>query len=331
MKVKLAEVASHAGVGLATVDRVLNERGGVSQRTEQKVLAAAQQLGWARTVPQPYRAGLRFEVLLAHRETQVYARLNAAFERLMVAFAPRVVIQRRLVDHRRPRAFAKAMLASQCNALIIHGQLQDGIVEAIKHCTAAGMPVITLISDLPESERLAYTGIDHRRAGRAAANLLCKMADTGRFLVLNHSSAYLAHHERIKGFREGLQDYCRGTHSLQVIDHCDSEAATALGLAKVLGDSSDPLAIYNAGADNRQIERPLQRLTADGAVFVGHDFAGDAYPMLRNGVMAAAIAERIDIQVEQAVYLLLHHFGFIDYAMPAQATPFNILLRDTID
>ena len=40
-KTTLEDIARHAGVGMATVDRVLNERGGVSQQTTRRVLEAA--------------------------------------------------------------------------------------------------------------------------------------------------------------------------------------------------------------------------------------------------------------------------------------------------
>ncbi|WP_457661266.1 helix-turn-helix domain-containing protein [Sinorhizobium medicae] len=68
MKVKLTDIARRAGVGHATVDRVLNERGGVKPDTAKRVLDAARELGLARTLPKLYRNGLRFEVLLGRRD-----------------------------------------------------------------------------------------------------------------------------------------------------------------------------------------------------------------------------------------------------------------------
>lgn len=331
MKVKLNEVAELAGVGLATVDRVLNERGGVTRQTERKVIEAARQLGWARNIPVPYRTGVRFEVLLAHRETRMYAGLNAAFERLMANVARGVIIQRSVVDHRRPAAFAKAMLESRSNALIIHGQQEDVIVDAISACQAAGVPVVTLISDLPTSERYAYAGIDHRKAGRTAAFLLSKMSSSATFIVLCHSSVYWAHSERIGGFKQAISEYRPEAGEVRVVDRCDDDATTWFGLSQVLHQCPGPVAIYNAGAANSVIEHSLRRLRATGVTFVGHDFAGDSYSMLRDGTMAASIAERLDLQVERAVDILLHKFGFVDHVHTNGMTPFSVLLRDTID
>ncbi len=55
MKRKLIDVARRAGVGHATVDRVLNERGGVRPETAKRVLDAARDLGFDRKLPTLYR------------------------------------------------------------------------------------------------------------------------------------------------------------------------------------------------------------------------------------------------------------------------------------
>src|SRR5690606_18132621 len=46
-----AEIAASAGVSLATAERVLNGRGGVSRGKVQQVITAAQQLGYDRRLP----------------------------------------------------------------------------------------------------------------------------------------------------------------------------------------------------------------------------------------------------------------------------------------
>ena len=61
---RLEDIASHAGVGMATVDRVLNERGGVSQKTVAKVLVSAKALGARRILPSEGRRHLVIEAVL---------------------------------------------------------------------------------------------------------------------------------------------------------------------------------------------------------------------------------------------------------------------------
>ena len=45
-RITLLDVAREAGVSSATVDRVLNDRGGVRSRTREVVLGVAQRLGY---------------------------------------------------------------------------------------------------------------------------------------------------------------------------------------------------------------------------------------------------------------------------------------------
>ena len=75
-KAGLEQIAALAGVGVATVDRVLNERGNVSPETVRRVIEAARELKWPRMLPVPYRRGLRLDVLLTRPDTPFFQRLN---------------------------------------------------------------------------------------------------------------------------------------------------------------------------------------------------------------------------------------------------------------
>ena len=81
--ISLAVLARQIGVGVATVDRVLNERGGVSPQTTRKVLQAAREAGYAfmqvKTVQMgkyaEYDATNRFYLAMGFREFEVFPQL----------------------------------------------------------------------------------------------------------------------------------------------------------------------------------------------------------------------------------------------------------------
>lgn len=64
-KITLEAVAKQAGVGIATVDRVINERGGVSPATTRRVLQAAKEAGLKRELPDAHRQPWQIELLLS--------------------------------------------------------------------------------------------------------------------------------------------------------------------------------------------------------------------------------------------------------------------------
>ena len=93
-RIGLQAVAAKAGVGIATVGRVLNERGNVSPATARRVIEAARELGLRRVLPLPHRRLLRFEVVLARPHPSFLTRLNQGFASLAATLdrSDRVVV-----------------------------------------------------------------------------------------------------------------------------------------------------------------------------------------------------------------------------------------------
>lgn len=88
------DIARAAGVGPATVERVLNGRGGVRPDTSERVVLAARALGYPRVLPEAHRGLLRIEALMVRPETTFYRRLSRAFERIAATLDPLVVLHR---------------------------------------------------------------------------------------------------------------------------------------------------------------------------------------------------------------------------------------------
>jgi len=332
MKVKLDEVAELAGVGLATVDRVLNERGGVTPATARKVIEAARRLGWARPLPSLYRTGLRFEVLFGRREIPFFARLNDAFERLLPTIDRSVTVQRSFVDDTRPDRVAEAIRRTRANAIIVYGPEQEQILDAIASATASGIPVVTMVSDLPTTPRLAYVGINHHGAGRAAAFFAARMAGRpGPLIVQCNSFQYRAQSERVSGFRDGLADYAPGASIAALVEGQDNAALTRDLLVEALRKAPEAVGVYNAGTVDRAMEQALAAVpSAAGRTVIGHDLTADTVRMLRDGTMTLAIDQNPDLQARQALDILLARFGLSERAGDTGPVPFTLHVRDNI-
>ena len=78
-KTSLEDIAKAAGVSIATVDRVVNQRGGVSPKSEAKVLEWASRLNLDRKIFRPTLKSLRIAVLLPLAKNPFFAALRDAF------------------------------------------------------------------------------------------------------------------------------------------------------------------------------------------------------------------------------------------------------------
>ena len=75
----IADVARLAGVSTATVDRVLNDRGGVNSEKAARVLSAARRLKLDRNLTRRYSRVLRIAVLIQSSANPFHEALREAF------------------------------------------------------------------------------------------------------------------------------------------------------------------------------------------------------------------------------------------------------------
>jgi hypothetical protein len=75
------------------------------------------------------------------------------------------------------------------------------VARAVDDLAAAGIPTVTLATDIPASRRVGYVGIDNRAAGATAAYVITKMAGAqpGSVLISLSSSTFHGEEERGPG------------------------------------------------------------------------------------------------------------------------------------
>ncbi|MFP5444134.1 MAG: LacI family DNA-binding transcriptional regulator, partial [Betaproteobacteria bacterium] len=209
---RIPDIAQLSGVSTATVDRVLNQRSGVRNATAQRVLQAAATLGYlpqaelhAALQPQP----LRLMVLIPEGSNRFLQMLGDVIGYAQDHWAPfNVRCQAAYIESFNPDALAKALLhyGKRCDGIAFMALEHPVVREAVAQLAEQGVPTVTLISDLSNSRRVAYVGLDNRAAGRTAAYLIARFmgplahSRKAHVAMIVGSLRYRAHEEREAGF-----------------------------------------------------------------------------------------------------------------------------------
>jgi LacI family transcriptional regulator len=307
------DIATHAGVGSATVERVLNGRGSVRAETAMKVVAAARALDWPGRLPERHRGLLRIDVLLVRPDTAFFARLARAFQRIGATLDRAVQLNITFVDEADPTAIATRIAKAHLPraALIVATPDTPAIAAALRGVMAKGLPVVQVVSRaVPEAP---FVGIDNRAAGRMAGLLVTRMCrrQQGRVLAICHSGAYQVHRERVQGFSDYFAATPSDLHFSYTAFGQDHPDQTSRHLRETLRDWPDLAAIYNVGGANEAVFEVLSHTRPD-VFFVGHELTDHSAAALRSGVADVMLDQMPEAQARRAVDLLLGQLGLTD-------------------
>jgi LacI family transcriptional regulator len=180
--------------------------------------------------------------------------------------------------------------------------------EAIRDLDASGVPVLTMVSDIPNVPRIGYVGIDNRAAGRLAGHLLGRFVRPGgrEVALFAGSLSYRGHEEREMGFRHILAEEYRALGVVELREVRD-DSERAYKEAKTLLSTYKNLAgIYNIGAGNRGIARALEESgRAPDVVFVCHEVTEHTRRFLLSGTVDAVIDQNPRVEARDAVDWLI--------------------------
>lgn len=308
------DIARQAGVGTATVERVLNGRGGVRPELVEKVIIAARSLEYPRTLPDTHRGLLRIEVLMVRPETTFYQRLSKAFERISATLDPLVVVHRSFTEEMKPEEIARRILSTDLPraGLILAVPSSPVIRAAVEKVIAQGLPVIHVVTRA--SDRAGeFVGIDNYAAGRTAALFISRMARRqGPVIAICHP-IYQVHRDRIRGFSEYFLEH-PGANSFQWLGFgLDEEHYSAELLASALKTYPDLAGLYNAGGANSALIDVLRRQARERNIFfVGHELTDYTRKALQDDIMDVVLDQAPEAQARRSLDLVLRRMGLTD-------------------
>jgi LacI family transcriptional regulator len=297
------DIAREAGVSLATVDRVLNARPGVRDKTIRAVNQAIATLGYVRDLTAANLARgrtYRVAVVLPDTESQFIQSLARALtEAGSMAATSRTELHLHRFPAEDPHALA-ALLATlpdrEYTGVALMAPETPVLRDALRTLRTMGIPVVALVSDLPNAGCDHFVGIDNRAAGRTAGVLIGRFlgGGPGQVIVLGQSLLARDMIERRRGFDEVMQRDFPGLEVLQSLETHGSPATLRQVVAEMLSNAPGIRGIYAMGDGNRALTQLLDEFGLSGKLsIVCHELTPHVRTALVAGQITAVITQNL--------------------------------------
>jgi len=202
-------------------------------------------------------------------------------------------------------AFEQA-IAKKPNGILVVG-FDPQLEPTIQKATDAGIPVVTLDADLPDSARIAFVGTGNVTAGRMGGEKLGElMEETGKMaLIFNPGQSNLE--ERAAGYREAMEKF-PGIEIVEEIDSQQDSAITAQNVATILQKHPDLKGIACLdGASGSGAVTAVREAGLSGAVkIVTMDRDGEVLDGIEEGIVSASVAQQTALMPYYGVQILMN-------------------------
>jgi LacI family transcriptional regulator len=297
---RIIDVARVAGVSTATVDRVLNRRPGVRAMTMQRVLQAAADLDYmpaedlaAAMTPKP----MRLLFLLPDGTNRFLSMLGQLIARSEIRLIPfNVRCQVETIKSFNPELLARRLwhYRDKVDGIAFMALEHPAVREAVNVLAERGVPTVTLISDILNTRRAGYVGLDNRSAGRTAGYLIARFIGPrpAKVAMIAGSLSYRAHEEREMGFLHLFEELFPTIKVVGLREGRDDADRNYRQTRMLLGQHPDLAGIYNIGGGADGVGRALKEMDREHeVVFIGHGLTADTRSMLIDGTMDAIITQ----------------------------------------
>ena len=251
------DLAAAAGVSTATVDRVLNRRSKVREATAQRVLIAAEDIGYhaaglLRKRVQESQPHKQITILLQRGNDEFYRALGDAIElscsrQTNFQFDTSVVFMDEVSPEYIVECLRRESKTADGIALVALDDFQ--INQELERLISNNVPVISLISPLSCQRITSHIGLDGRKVGRTGAWAVNRLTHkrTGKIGIMLGSHRYLNQEVAEISFISYFRDFKHQFELLNACTNLDDAILAKQATEELLQQHDDLVAIYSAG------------------------------------------------------------------------------------
>ena len=211
----LKEIAKELNVSRATIDRVIYDRGGISEETAKRVRNFLKEVDYkpnkvGRSLAKRYNKNIY--VVFHDNENEFFEDVKqgvmaAQSEIEDFGFSVKIIGVNKNSEEQ--LQIIKEASESGADAIAISAYEPDKFIDIIDELVKKNIPVVTFNNDVVNSTRLSYIGTNYYKSGRLAGEVMVKHCKQGKVAILSNRNNYWQNQQRITGFRD-VTDFYRG-------------------------------------------------------------------------------------------------------------------------
>ncbi len=340
----IKDIAQMAGVSAGTVDRVLHNRGDVSQKSKEKVQKVLDEINYQ---PNVFAIGLAAKkkytitcMIPYYVEHDYWHSVATGIERARQELRPfNVSVDYLHYKHGDRKSYQDAcqkIEKSNTDALLLAPNFREDTLSMLAYLKDKNIPFAFIDFDIEEAKALKYIGQDSYKSGYIAAKILMRNYQQGQELILflnnnKDNPAEIQMKRRLEGFMKYISEEHKDIAIHEVILNKNNPEKNN----EILSDffRKYPKATLGAVFNSRvyQVGHYLREKGQNMTGLIGYDLLRNNTELLKSGEVTYLIGQRPGLQGYCGVKTLCDNIVFKKSVEPLKYMPIDILIKENID
>jgi len=337
------EIARLAQVSIATVDRVIHNREGVSEKTKTKIQAIIDKLGYqpnvlAQRLALATRGTINLAVLLPviSPETEFWQAPRDGISKAESEIKQYGVnIHYFYFDQNDESTFekqVKKIIRFKPQGILFTPTFPDPAVQLTEHSKKNGTPYVLINTDIPGYDAMCYIGPESFHSGYLAAQLVHYCTARDKKIVIAKIAREISTNYAILRKEEGFRAYFKDRkleNPLLTLDSKDTEyAGVSRKLAKLIKQEQNIGAIFVTNSRVSLVARYLEAAGRTDIILLGYDFTTDNVQHLKADNIDFLICEKPQEQGYRGIMTLFQHLVYSNVIEKNYLMPIDIITRE---
>jgi len=335
----IKDVAKAANVALATVDRVIHGRTGVSKKTKDKVLKVIEELGYKPNImASNLSKGKKFVlgVLLPYASSKSsywelpmkgIVKAQKELEQYKIKIETYLYNQNESIEVR--KQILKA-INSNIDGLVLTPKFADEIEILLQDCKEKKRPYVFIDSNNKEKDSLCSIQQPLYESGQLAAQLFDYCFNEGEILILHlkdEMDTEAIRNLKVKGVNDYLEEKASlvSTKKIVITDFDENNVKEILD--KTLIDNPNIKGIFIPNSKIKYVANYLKKNQEQKIYLIGYDFLTENIEFLDKEIIDFLICQRPEEQGYQAVFKLFEHIVLRKEVESEMIMPLDIITR----